>query len=160
MYKRLLGLYDLQEGDLSHSALGWARLYSILALVYLPLVSILHLAWPEIILNGVKWWIILGALVSFLPFGFLPITTIFTRSSNRLDEWERQAKQKAEAFTYRWLRNAMLVLIITFVLFREFAGIEVLSLDVTKLVLGNLIMLALFLPAAHIVWTQQPLATS
>jgi len=76
-----------------------------------------------------------------------------------LDEWELKARKEAESFTYRALGIILVLIFLTLLTldFRHDLKALTLSLDVFVKFIGNILLLALFLPVAYIAWTQKPL---
>ena len=160
MLKTLFGLNELRERDLSKSSLRRLKTWSLLAIASVPFCTILDY---QNVFDGIssllKIGVIFLALICIIPFAFSRIASIFTRPAKRLDEWECNAKKEAESFTYKVIRNIMIMFLIGFVLFSQKTDLDTITVsgEVIIYLIGNLLMLSLFLPAAYIAWTKKPL---
>ena len=161
MLKTILGLQELREQDLSKSALMRVRFSSVVALIATPVLTVTdHLKNVDGSSPVLSLGLSLLFIICMIPFAYSRIGFILTRPEKRLDEWELRAKRDAESFTYRIVRNIMILLLTIIALFTFgldkaqllFSGEKFLYL------IGNLLMLTMLLPAAYIAWTKKPLS--
>jgi len=153
--------YRLSPRDLSQHSIKTLRWTSSVGLV--SAVSALLMIWGLVPFNAITGWAVAIGII----FGFLALIhrlpNLLAGSEKNLDEWGRNSKKTAEAFTYR--------MVLYFLYFMMIVGFALLSSDVTglRLVLTpNLeqIGLSLFLLAAvfqlittnHLAWNVKPMS--
>lgn len=163
MLKTILGLNPLREGDLSSAALMRLRISSIFAILITPIVTLSDYLFHFKALSPVlKLLIVLIGVICITPFAYSRVSSLFIRSKKDLDEWEIAARIEAESFTYRVLGLIFFLIFLFLIISDIHHGLDVMSLsgDVAIALIGNILLLALFLPAAYIAWTQKPLDQS
>jgi len=162
MLKTILGLNPLREGDLSSAALMRLRISSIFAILILPIVTISdHLFHLKALSPVLKLLIVLISVICITPFAYSRVSSLFIRPKKDLDEWEIASRMEAESFTYRVL-GFIIVLIFLYLVITDIRHeLDVMSLngDVAISLIGNILLLALLLPATYIAWTQKPLSS-
>ena len=163
MLKTILGLNPLREGDLSDAALMRLRISSIFAILITPIITVSdYLFHLKVLSPTLKLMFIVMGLICITPFAFSRVSSLFIRPKKDLDEWEIAARKDAESFTYRVL-GLIFVLIFLYLAISDIRhGLELISLSGhhALYLIGNILLLALFLPAAYIAWTQKPLDES
>jgi uncharacterized Tic20 family protein len=151
-----------KDYSFSPQALQRLRLFTVMALIGFPTFSVLEMF---NLLDGfskpVHFILTLALLMSFVPLVGNRIYNHFSRSGGRLDEREKEAVERAMSFSYRAVIITLIVSIIIGLALTYLLGasirMPVFTIAAVAMIAMNIAFLLMFLPIAHIAWTQKPL---
>lgn len=148
--------------SLTPKALRRLRIFSIFAVIGFPLFMLLAtfdvLDGMPRLMNGLVTGILLASSTPLAASGFY---NQMSKRDSRLDEWELAQKQKAEAFTYRFIMVGTISGIVFALLMLAATGLD---FDTVSFSFANVLsifmtlaIIYLFLPITYIAWTQNPI---
>lgn len=148
--------------SLTPKALKRLRLFSLCAVLGFPLFMLLATfdvldGLPRLI-SGLITGVLLASSAPLAASGFY---NQISKCNSRLDEWELAQKQKAEAFTYRFIVAITIGLIVLALIAIATTGLDFDKVQFTTAnvvsIFMTLAIIYLFLPITYIAWTQKPL---